>query len=546
MIMHRIFWHVFLLAALWGSAASASGFEKMSSQRLLEQSRRLVESGRLSDSSLIYLTAVLTRYYDNPASADASSDAVEALRSMGDIYWNAYHDYGSTVTSLYTAIELAEAEGLTEYLPYLYLDMARLWDTNGLAFREGNATAQGLMSKAYDTAMAAKNYDALPAIAFNMCVFRIARGEKHFTEQLDAMATMGLPDSASCSAPAPLYIEATRALESKDYGRARQLFHAAAACDARDSDERNAVLAAVQLEAEMLRLQGDAAGARGLLLGYLREPRTNRTHGYSQAICRKLASLYKLAGMEDSVTYYDARWLMEREMERQNSLLTPSEMLQLSSAPSAELRMRENHIARLKRERQFIYVIGGFLIVLVGGVFMLRAYRVQRRNARTLFEQNKALLEDAAQLRALRARLEGSKGAETEQPKQQKYVTSVIDPAMSADLYQKLLHIMDTETAIYNTGFRLDDLASLSGMLPRYVSQIVNENSGSNFNQLLNDYRIREVQRRLRDKEKYGNLTIEAIAESVGFMSRSTFAQIFKRSTGLTPTQYRRMGAAGA
>lgn len=539
--MRRIFLYLFLIISLWGRGAAVSPFAQLSSARLLERSRRLERLGQNADSSLIYLTEVLGRYYDNPVGPKGAGEAVEALRAMADIYWNAFHDYGSTVTSISTAIELAEAEGLTEYLPYLYLDMARLWDTNGLAFRDGNATAESLMHKAYATAVNAGNLKALPTVAFNMCVFRIARGQEYFTDELAEIYRRPMPPGAPCAAFSDKYIDATRALEAKDYTRAGTLFHTVATARAADPDERRAVLGAMQLEAEMRRLEGDAPGARTLLLGYLNAPRTDSLPGYTQAICRKLASLYRDAGMDDSAIYYEARWLRERETERQNSLLTPSEMVQLSAAPSAELRMRDNHIARLKRERQLIFVIGALALLLIAALFILRAWRVQKRNARTLFEQNKALLEDAAQLRELRAKLESARTREAPSLKPQKYEASVIDPSMSADLYQQLLHIMDTNDDIYKTGFRLDDLAALAGMLPRYVSQVINENSGSNFNQLLNQYRIREVQRRLRDPDHYGQLTIEAVAESVGFMSRSTFAQIFKRHTGLTPTQYRRM-----
>jgi len=64
------------------------------------------------------------------------------------------------------------------------------------------------------------------------------------------------------------------------------------------------------------------------------------------------------------------------------------------------------------------------------------------------------------------------------------------------------------------------------------------ERFNKNFNQLLGEYRIREACRRFGDQENYGNLTVEAIGASVGFKSRSYFAAIFKKITGLTPTQY--------
>lgn len=111
---------------------------------------------------------------------------------------------------------------------------------------------------------------------------------------------------------------------------------------------------------------------------------------------------------------------------------------------------------------------------------------------------------------------------------------------MSKRLYEELLHILDTHQEIYSTGFTLDCLAELSHTRRNYVSQAINEHVQGGFRQLLLDYRIREACRRLADKDAYGNLTVEGIANSVGIASRSTFSLSFKRVTGLTPAEYRR------
>ena len=81
----------------------------------------------------------------------------------------------------------------------------------------------------------------------------------------------------------------------------------------------------------------------------------------------------------------------------------------------------------------------------------------------------------------------------------------------------------------------------LSGSKSKYVSQVINEHYGQNFNTFLNSYRIKEACKRRGDLVNYGNFTIEAISESVGFKSRSTFVTSFKRITGLMPSQYQRM-----
>jgi len=41
--------------------------------------------------------------------------------------------------------------------------------------------------------------------------------------------------------------------------------------------------------------------------------------------------------------------------------------------------------------------------------------------------------------------------------------------------------------------------------------------------------------------DRYGSWTIQSIAQSVGFLSTSTFNAAFKKFTGMTPTVYQRM-----
>ena len=89
--------------------------------------------------------------------------------------------------------------------------------------------------------------------------------------------------------------------------------------------------------------------------------------------------------------------------------------------------------------------------------------------------------------------------------------------------------------------FSLEDMARLVGSNTRYVSQTINETFGKNFRTFINDYRIEEAGLRLIDNERYGNYTIKAIAESVGYKSHTNFIEIFKKSTGMTPSTYRKI-----
>ncbi|MCM1531076.1 MAG: helix-turn-helix domain-containing protein [Ruminococcus flavefaciens] len=89
--------------------------------------------------------------------------------------------------------------------------------------------------------------------------------------------------------------------------------------------------------------------------------------------------------------------------------------------------------------------------------------------------------------------------------------------------------------------YSIDKLAAAIGSNARYVSEVVNEVFGKNFRTLLNEYRIKKAMLRLGDTERYGKLTIKAIAESVGYKSQATFIAAFTKFTGLKPGIYQKL-----
>lgn len=75
--------------------------------------------------------------------------------------------------------------------------------------------------------------------------------------------------------------------------------------------------------------------------------------------------------------------------------------------------------------------------------------------------------------------------------------------------------------------------------IPAYIlSHIINKEFNKNFFDFINSYRIEEVKKRLIAPE-YKNLKIESIGLDSGFNSRASFYEIFKKYTGLTPSEYK-------
>jgi AraC-like DNA-binding protein len=81
-------------------------------------------------------------------------------------------------------------------------------------------------------------------------------------------------------------------------------------------------------------------------------------------------------------------------------------------------------------------------------------------------------------------------------------------------------------------------LTDLTGISPNRISELINGCFCINFPEWINTYRINEARQLLQSQNK--DLTIKEIYYQVGFNSKSAFYGAFKKTTGITPTAYRK------
>lgn len=125
--------------------------------------------------------------------------------------------------------------------------------------------------------------------------------------------------------------------------------------------------------------------------------------------------------------------------------------------------------------------------------------------------------------------------------KASKYQTSNLSNEQKQSLLLLIQKVMEQMHPFCQEDFSLERLAELVHSNHKYVSQVINESYKKNFSDFINEYRIQEACIRLTDTEHYGNYTIQAIAESVGYKSQSTFIRAFRKITGIPPSIYQKM-----
>ena len=121
-----------------------------------------------------------------------------------------------------------------------------------------------------------------------------------------------------------------------------------------------------------------------------------------------------------------------------------------------------------------------------------------------------------------------------------KYLGSNLTPNQIEDYKKQLVALCNTEKPFLNPQVSLTDLAKELSVSTKHLSQVINQSFDKSFFDFINAYRIREAQQILKES-KDDKLTVIEVMYQVGFNSKSSFNTAFKKETGQTPTEFRRM-----
>ena len=299
---------------------------------------------------------------------------------------------------------------------------------------------------------------------------------------------------------------------------------------------------------------------------------------YTQGtIEQKLSDYYKLMDQQTLSREYYIKYLEKKEQMQAMRLSTVGEMNYIQQLRQEELKAEK--MAARQRLQLFWLIFGSALLLILAGSALL-LYRKNRQllfSNQSLFRKNQEMMraeETEHQLRKVfeqklqlyhdnQQRLEQLSAEQieeahenehaahlsdpTSQPSpstpQKKYSKSNLSDEQRATLIYRIQEALNNPDVICSNDFSLAKLAKIVGSNTAYVSQVINEQYEQTFSTVVGRYRIKEACRRINDTKNFGHLTLETISEGVGFKSRSTFINAFKRQVGLTPSEYIKMAA---
>ena len=110
-----------------------------------------------------------------------------------------------------------------------------------------------------------------------------------------------------------------------------------------------------------------------------------------------------------------------------------------------------------------------------------------------------------------------------------------IRTAKESELMQRVMKVMETDKPFLDENFSIHQLSSLVYTNKTTLSKAINNSTGMNFCQFVNDYRIRYS---LDLMERDPKLKVFELSEKSGFHNQVSFGMAFKLKMGITPGEY--------
>lgn len=121
----------------------------------------------------------------------------------------------------------------------------------------------------------------------------------------------------------------------------------------------------------------------------------------------------------------------------------------------------------------------------------------------------------------------------------EKYSGSGLKESDASEYIENLNKYLEEEKPYLNPELTLPQLAIDVSIPSHYLSQIINEYFNMNFFDFINRQRVEDVKMKIADPH-FNHYSILGIAFESGFNSKSAFNRVFKKFTGLTPSEFKK------
>lgn len=513
---------------------------KASTEELMRRGQDYLQNKGWADSAMVCYTIVANRARHADLDSKEMYQIARALNNIGYIYAAYYYDYQKAYENVKRSMEMSRQYGFDNNLAYAYINMASIIDNRNRLVSDGILSTEVLDNTrlAFDVAVKAGEWNVAVTSIYNMLDMINDKGDYGLiAPDLARFKSLQLTDSVEMWQCTRVFCKATEAYFSGQYATALEYYNQMET-KAQDvtTNRQQCIIKAMQQKAMVLAAMHRYQEAIDCLQ---QVAAITVKHGMQSELIdtyHALAQVYTALGNSQKADQYDYKYLKAKD-----ELIHKSHAEKLEKSRFLDEMQRVNEQveeiqAKHERTHQLLLMMSLIaVIILIALVLLVRSNIKQRNYIRHLYEKNVQLLDVKVADTPLTAQAGGEQ--EESAPKYQ----GLLDQESKDRLFDQIKRVMDDMSIICKPDFSLQQLADQVGSNYKYVSQVLNECYGKSFKQVLNEQRVREACRMFNDAERYGNLTIEAIAANLGFNSRSNFTVTFKRITGISPSDFMKM-----
>lgn len=488
----------------------------------MEQGREYFEK-RQAQQALSRFLLVGDRYQEND-SKEQLELSIRALNNAGCVYKYLYYDYPQAFEYFSRAYSLCEESGYDDFLPVILVNLGDLLNDYGVTYNSGSTIKQArkLFDDCFVMSVENKNWELMTTAFFNLSNINYKIDLSKYKAIFSSEIPLNTPDIEFVR----LQYKGIKDLQDGQYAKARENFEKQLnSINTHWEAGRDTICVFLNIAESY---KGERLYSRQL--EYLKMALERATNAdivdFEVEVARQMAECYKNLG--DTIEYekYHDLYLEKREEMHNARLASIGELKYISDLRREEANARK---AGIKSRFLGIVAVGlGLILLIIAGasIWIWRKNKALKQTNQSLYEKYNLLL-----------------GTENIK-KEEKYAKSNLDDTKKEELIERIREVMNDADEICREDFTSKELARLVGSNTTYVSQVINETYGMSFSSLLGSSRVKLVCRRIGEGSFYENLTVEGIANSVGFKSRTAFINAFKREVGLTPSQYIKMAAA--
>lgn len=227
-------------------------------------------------------------------------------------------------------------------------------------------------------------------------------------------------------------------------------------------------------------------------------------------------------GIKDNIKFefYKNKYIESSNFLENQKKEARREIVQLNT----EIETEKNTNLLNQKKTNFYYLIS-ISSVLLAFLLYLLVREVQK--SKTLFKQ----------IRFFRYLHHKQPLVEEVKPKETSKKQLIIPKEKEQEILEKLERFEESKKYLDNN-MSLATLAVKLDTNTKYLSEIINNYKGKNFNTYINELRIKHVIHLLSTDSSYLQYKISYIAEVGGFTSHSAFTNVFKSITGMSPNEY--------